>query len=113
MKTFGLIGYPLGHSFSKDYFTKKFLDENIKNCSYQNFEIESLDDFKSLINLQTNLSGLNVTIPFKEKIINNLDQVDDIAKENHEVSSQVFERVSSETDIDNMMAYLKGEYEES
>ena len=40
MKIFGLIGYPLGHSFSKDYFTKKFLDENIKNCSYQNFEIE-------------------------------------------------------------------------
>ena len=41
------------------------------------------------------------------------ENVDDIAKENHEVSSQVFERVSSETDIDNMMAYLKGEYEES
>ncbi len=81
MKVFGLIGYPLGHSFSKDYFTKKFSEENIQNCSYKNFEIKSLDNFKSLIKDQKNLSGLNVTIPFKEKVLKYLDYVDDIAKE--------------------------------
>lgn len=81
MKVFGLIGYPLGHSFSKDYFTKKFSDENINNCLYKNFEIESLDNFRSLIKNQANLSGLNVTIPYKEKVLKYIDHVDDIAKE--------------------------------
>ncbi|MAD59817.1 MAG: shikimate dehydrogenase [Flammeovirgaceae bacterium] len=81
MKVFGLIGYPLGHSFSKDYFIKKFSDENIQNCLYKNFEMESLNNFKSLVKDQKNLSGLNVTIPFKEKVLEYLDHVDDIAKE--------------------------------
>jgi phosphohistidine phosphatase SixA len=54
-----------------------------------------------------------ITRPDRIRAQQTNENVDDIAKENHEVSSQVFERVSSETDIDNMMAYLKGEYEES
>ena len=81
MKVFGLIGYPLGHSFSKDYFTKKFSREKITDSIYKNFEMASLDSFTETIKEEKNLIGLNVTIPYKENIIMYLDKVDNIAKE--------------------------------
>ena len=81
MKVFGLIGYPLGHSFSKDYFTKKFSREKITDSIYKNFEMASLDSFTKTIKEEKNLIGLNVTIPYKENIIRYLDKVDSVAKE--------------------------------
>lgn len=78
MKTYGLIGYPLSHSFSKNFFTKKFEIEKI-NANYINIEIENLNLFKKFI-IKNNLSGVNVTSPFKSKIINYLDFIEDSAK---------------------------------
>ena len=81
MKVFGLIGYPLGHSFSKDYFTTKFYQEKITDNIYKNFEMASLDYFTKTIKEEKNLIGLNVTIPHKENIIQYLDEVDSVANE--------------------------------
>ena len=73
MRKFGLIGYPLGHSFSKKYFTEKFQTEHISDCSYENYPLESLDGFRELIAEDFELCGLNVTIPYKSEIIRLLD----------------------------------------
>lgn len=73
MRLFGLIGYPLGHSFSKKYFTKKFLDEGITDCRYELFPIESILEFPSLVARHPELCGLNVTIPYKEQVMPYLD----------------------------------------
>ena len=80
MRTLGLIGKDLSHSFSKNYFTKKFLSENITDAEYLNFELKNISDFKLLIN-KNNLSGLNVTIPYKESIIPFLDELSEAAKQ--------------------------------
>ena len=74
MDKYGLIGYPLGHSFSISYFNQKFADEGI-NASYENFEIPSIDDLPEIIDRYPNLRGLNVTIPYKEKVIPFLDGI--------------------------------------
>ena len=76
---YGLIGFPLGHSFSENFFNQKFEAELI-DARYLNFEIPSLDQFKTIIADNKNLNGLNVTIPYKEKIIEFLDEIDDDAK---------------------------------
>lgn len=75
MRVFGLIGYPLSHSFSKGYFTEKFRKEAIENCSYENFPIEDISDLPEIIAANTELCGLNVTIPYKEKVIPFLDEI--------------------------------------
>ncbi len=78
-KIFGLIGFPLGHSFSKKYFNNKFQNENI--CAeYLNFEIENINSLQDIIK-NSSVSGLNVTIPHKKSIIPLLDEIDDEAKE--------------------------------
>ncbi len=79
MKLYGLIGYPLGHSFSKQFFSKKFLGESIRS-KYELFELKSIEDFPDLIQ-KNELSGLNVTIPYKESVIPLLDEIDETAKE--------------------------------
>lgn len=81
MKQYGLIGHPLSHSFSSNYFTEKFKKEFISNCSYQLFDIEQLADFDNIIKENSNLLGLNVTIPYKETIFDFLDDIDSIAKQ--------------------------------
>jgi shikimate dehydrogenase len=81
MRKFGLIGYPLGHSFSKKYFTEKFLSEQITDCSYDNYPLENLDHFSELITSDKDLSGLNVTIPYKSEIIALLDTIDTESEE--------------------------------
>lgn len=81
MRKFGLIGYPLGHSFSKKYFTEKFLIEHISECSYENYPLKSLDEFRILIASENDLCGLNVTIPYKSEIISFLDSIDPEAGE--------------------------------
>jgi shikimate dehydrogenase len=69
MAQFGLIGYPLGHSFSKKYFTQKFAQLGLANHSYHNFEIENIAELKSILSNNPNLVGFNVTIPHKQSII--------------------------------------------
>ncbi len=80
MKTFGLIGFPLAHSFSQKYFTQKFEDENI-NARYLNFPISTIDDFPELFNHHPYLAGLNVTIPYKQQVIPFLNELDSAAKD--------------------------------
>lgn len=80
MNLFGLIGYPLTHSFSKKYFTKKFEKEGIKNCRYDLFEIKNIEELPSIIKNNPELKGLNVTIPHKESVINFLDELDEPAR---------------------------------
>ncbi len=80
MQKYGLIGYPLKHSFSIGYFNEKFAAENI-DAEYVNFEISTIQDFKKVIEGNPNLCGLNVTIPYKEQVIPFLDELDkDTAK---------------------------------
>jgi shikimate dehydrogenase len=79
MKTFGLIGKSLSHSFSARYFNKKFYKEGITDVEYLNFEINDISKFTHLIKTQK-LSGLNVTIPYKESIIPFLDELTEEAK---------------------------------
>jgi len=77
---YGLIGYPLVHSFSMDYFNQKFLAEDI-DAQYINFEIEELELLWEIIAEYPNLNGLNVTAPYKEAIIPYLDSIDDDARD--------------------------------
>ena len=75
MKKYGLIGYPLGHSFSKNFFNEKFKSEEI-DAEYVNFEIPSIKDFTDIILSNHELMGLNVTIPYKEQVLPYLDEID-------------------------------------
>ncbi len=80
MKKYGLIGFPLTHSFSKRYFTEKFETENI-DSTYDNFEIDTISKFPEVIKNNPELMGLNVTIPYKEQVISYLDDLNESAKE--------------------------------
>ena len=79
MKKYGLLGYPLGHSFSKNYFNQKFEAEKI-DAEYLNFEIPDIKEIKSVIKENPELNGLNVTIPYKKQVIPYLDDLDDDAR---------------------------------
>jgi len=79
MKTYGLIGYPLSHSFSKKYFTEKFLAEGIADHQYELFPIENLKSLPGLIDENQSLCGLNVTIPHKINVISYLDEIEEAA----------------------------------
>ena len=79
MRQFGLIGYPLGHSFSQKYFTQKFQRENIRDCQYQNFEIDSLQSLPAMLK-NPQLEGLNVTIPYKQGVLYLLDEQDPVVR---------------------------------
>lgn len=74
MDKYGLIGYPLGHSFSISYFNQKFKDEGI-DAVYENFEIVNIDLLPEVLDSNPNLKGLNVTIPYKQKVIPFLDKI--------------------------------------
>lgn len=80
MRLFGLIGFPLSHSFSRKYFTEKFNKENISDASYELFEIEKADLLKEIIEKNSSLEGLNVTIPHKEAVIPFMDELDEPVK---------------------------------
>lgn len=79
MKTFGLIGYPLGHSFSKSFFSEKFEKEGLANCQYLNFEIDSILKFPKIFESDNTISGLNCTIPYKQEIMAYMDEIDEVA----------------------------------
>lgn len=78
-KLIGLIGYPLGHSFSNKYFTDKFQKESIEGYTHRNFELKTVDTLPGLIKAHPELIGLNVTIPHKVNVIPYLDRLDAIA----------------------------------
>jgi shikimate dehydrogenase len=75
MRKFGLIGFPLGHSFSKKYFTQKFAEEGISDAVYDLYELPDLTKLPELLARNPELCGLNVTIPYKQAIIPFLDEL--------------------------------------
>ncbi|MFT3885456.1 MAG: shikimate dehydrogenase [Flavobacteriales bacterium] len=79
MARYGLIGRPLGHSFSRSYFTEKFTREGRKNDRYDLFELEAIEQLPRLIADTPGLRGLNVTIPYKESVVPLLDELDPLA----------------------------------
>lgn len=114
MRLFGLIGYPLTHSFSQEYFRRKFEAEKIRKTDYLNFPIRSLDQFRKVIYDHPELEGLNVTIPFKEEIVSYLDDVAPTAKAIGAVNTIKFEREAMEvrlvgynTDVDGFTKSIK------
>ena len=89
MKTYGLIGKSLSHSFSKKHFTRKFENLGLNDCTYRNIEIDTIEDFPQKMK-ELSPSGLNVTIPYKKAILPYLDELDEVAKEIGAVNTIVF-----------------------
>ena len=85
-RKFGLIGYPLSHSFSRKFFTEKFLEEGI-DAEYLNFELENISQLSNVIASHPDLVGLNVTIPYKEQVIKSLDDTDESSTQIHAVNT--------------------------
>ena len=79
MVTYGLIGFPLGHSWSESWFSERFRQENRTGIRYLNFPLSTIDQFPGLIHEYSDICGLNVTIPYKEKIIPFLDELEETA----------------------------------
>ncbi|MHA4893937.1 shikimate dehydrogenase family protein [Pedobacter sp. PWIIR3] len=101
MRKFGLIGFPLSHSFSKKFFAAKFDNESITGCDYELYPLENFQMFESLINGDKQLEGLNVTIPYKLEVLTVLNEVDDAAKAIGAVNCIKIERIAG-------VASLKG-----
>ncbi len=83
MRLFGLIGFPLSHSFSKRFFTEKFEREGLTDCRYELFPIESINELPDLIKVHPDLEGLNVTVPYKQAVFPYLDSSNQIPAELH------------------------------
>lgn len=79
MKIYGLVGYPIGHSFSSKYFTEKFQGEKV-DAGYHNFQMEDVQDLSKVLESHDNIAGLNITIPHKTNIFSFLTEVDETAK---------------------------------
>ncbi|MDE5417250.1 shikimate dehydrogenase [Labilibaculum sp. DW002] len=113
MDTFGILGYPLGHSFSKKYFTDKFKNDGV-NADFLNFELPAISEFPKILNQHKNLKGFCVTIPYKQDVIQFLDEIDPLAKRIGAVNSVQIIRdankaklVGYNTDIHGFMNSLK------
>jgi len=90
-RKFGLIGFPLSHSFSRKFFNEKFLKEGI-DAEYLNFELENISQLSHIIASQPDLVGLNVTIPYKEQVIKFLADTDKSAAQIHAVNTILIRR---------------------
>jgi len=77
MRLFGLIGFPLTHSFSRNYFSRKFEEEGLTDCRYELFSIPSIIEIAEVLS-SPGLQGLNVTIPYKQKVLPYLDSVENL-----------------------------------
>lgn len=93
MKLFGIIGFPLGHSFSQKHFTEKLEREHLTGHAYRKFELPEIGMLPGLVEKEPDLCGFNVTIPFKVKVLDYLDEVDPVAAEIGAVNTvRVFRR---------------------
>lgn len=119
MRKFGLIGYPLGHSFSRKYFSEKFIRENIRGCSYDNYPLKSLDIFPDLVSADPEICGLNVTIPYKTEILKYIDETGPGIEEIGAVNVLKIKRIENKIKIfgynsdvtgirESVIPYLKG-----
>ena len=79
IRLFGLIGYPLTHSFSEKYFTKKFEQEGLTDCRYTLFPISIIHELPGILNTHPELEGLNVTVPYKRQVLSFLHSTNNIA----------------------------------
>jgi shikimate dehydrogenase len=111
MRKYGLIGFPLGHSFSKSYFTEKFKKEKISDCSYDNYPISDLGMLPGLLADQPDLRGLNVTIPFKSAIFSFLDFIDPEAREIGAVNVLKIRRSGSQIQLHGYNSDITGIYD--
>lgn len=80
-KIFGLIGSTVSHSFSKSYFDEKFFREGLRDYHYELFPLSKIDDLEKLLKDNKSLTGLNVTLPYKEQVLKYLNEIDPAAKE--------------------------------
>lgn len=78
---FGLLGRNISYSFSKGYFTEKFNNLNLKNHSYENFDLAEIGELSALLENNSDIKGLNVTIPYKQVVIPFLNDIDDTAEQ--------------------------------
>jgi shikimate dehydrogenase len=108
MRKYGLIGYPLGHSFSQTYFTDKFLKEHITGCSYENFPIPDLKFLPRLLTREPHLQGLNVTIPFKSEILRYIKVLDPEAREIGAVNVLKIKRIESGIELHGFNSDVTG-----
>ena len=81
MRLFGLIGYPLSHSFSKKYFTKKFEQKGLMDCRYELFPIATITELPGILNSYPEIEGLNVTVPYKRQSLSFLHSTNNIPAE--------------------------------
>ncbi len=91
-RLFGLIGKNINYSFSQKYFSEKFVEADIKNCAYQNFDIENIFDITTILKNKKNLAGLNVTIPYKQEVFPFLDEISKKAKKIGAVNTIKFQK---------------------
>ncbi|MFH0843109.1 MAG: shikimate dehydrogenase [Bacteroidota bacterium] len=108
MRKFGLIGYPLGHSFSARYFAEKFTREGISDCEYRNYPIECLDEFTELVRSNKDLCGLNVTIPYKTEIIRYIDEKEHAVNDIGSVNVLKIRRAGGKTIISGFNSDVTG-----
>ena len=81
MRCFGLLGFPLTHSFSQKYFTKKFEELKLRDCEYENFSIQNIEEFSEILQNRQDLRGFNITIPYKKQVLPFLDENSDVVTE--------------------------------
>jgi len=98
MKLYGLIGKKLSHSFSKDYFSKKFLENGI-GATYELFELNNIEQLHELITAHPDLAGLNVTIPFKQKVVAYCSKLDKAAQMTGAVNTVVINRKKKQIEL--------------
>jgi shikimate dehydrogenase len=107
-KLFGLIGFPLGHSWSKGYFSQKFDIEGLTDCSYENFEIADINLLPGIIAANPSLRGLNVTIPYKQSVLPLLNHVDAVAGQIGAVNTIKIDRHSGEIQLSGFNTDITG-----
>ncbi|MBK7132686.1 MAG: shikimate dehydrogenase [Bacteroidales bacterium] len=108
MRKFGLIGYPLGHSFSRKYFTDKFHNEHITDCLYENFPLTDISLIKELLMNEPDLAGFNVTIPYKTEIIKYLTNISPESNEIGAVNVVKISRSGEKTELSGFNSDITG-----
>jgi shikimate dehydrogenase len=81
MRRFGLLGYPLSHSFSQRYFTEKFRQLGLTDCVYENFSLPDISELKTVLEKYPDLEGFNITIPYKKQVLGFLDDATDVVRQ--------------------------------